>query len=98
MTGTLLNVATVLVGTLIGTLVGDRLPERLRRRVLDGLALVTLVIGIDLALAWDDTSPLYVLATLFFDLTHFSRMRFLPGLELRKLQKTHELRLSRRWL
>ena len=61
MTGTLLNVATVLVGTLIGTLVGDRLPERLRRRVLDGLGLVTLVIGVDLALSWRETSPLYVL-------------------------------------
>lgn len=61
MTGTLLNVGTVLLGTLIGTLVGDRLPERLRRRVLDGLGLVTLVIGVDLALAWRDTSALYVL-------------------------------------
>lgn len=61
MTGTLLNVGTVLIGTLIGTLVGDRLPERLRRRVLDGLGLVTLVIGVDLALAWRDTSALYVL-------------------------------------
>ena len=61
MTGTLLNVATVLLGTLIGTLIGDRLPERLRRRVLDGLGLVTLIIGVDLALAWRETSALYVL-------------------------------------
>ena len=61
MTGTLLNVGTVLLGTLIGTLIGDRLPDRLRRRVLDGLGLVTLVIGVDLALAWRDTSALYVL-------------------------------------
>jgi len=61
MTGTFINVGTVLLGTLLGTLVGDRLPERLRRRVLDGLGLVTLVIGVDLALAWRDTSPLYVL-------------------------------------
>ena len=61
MTGTLLNVATILLGTLLGTLVGDRLPERLRRRVLDGLGLVTLVIGVDLALAWRETNALYVL-------------------------------------
>ena len=61
MTGTLLNVGTILLGTLLGTLIGDRLPERLRRRVLDGLGLVTLVIGVDLALAWRDTSALYVL-------------------------------------
>src|SRR6188472_2050035 len=37
------------------------MPEGLQRRVLAGLGLVTLVIGMDLALAWRDTSPLYVL-------------------------------------
>ena len=61
MTGTLINVAAILAGTLIGVLVGARLPEGLQRRVLAGLGLVTLVIGVDLALAWRDTSPLYVL-------------------------------------
>jgi len=66
MTGTLINVATVLAGTLIGVTVGARLPEGMRQRVLAGLGMVTLVIGVDLALAWgrEDTSqstPLYVL-------------------------------------
>jgi uncharacterized membrane protein YqgA involved in biofilm formation len=66
MTGTLINVGTVLVGTLIGVTVGSRLPEGMRQRVLAGLGMVTLVIGVDLALAWgrEDTSqstPLYVL-------------------------------------
>jgi uncharacterized membrane protein YqgA involved in biofilm formation len=51
----------VLAGTLIGVLVGPRLPERLQKRVMAGLGLVTLVIGMDLALAWRDTNPLYVL-------------------------------------
>jgi uncharacterized protein len=60
-TGTLINVAAILAGTLIGVLLGARLPEGLQRRVLAGLGLVTLVIGVDLALAWRDTSPLYVL-------------------------------------
>jgi len=60
-TGTLINVATVLAGTLIGVTVGSRLPERFQKRVLAGLGLVTLIVGIDLALAWRDTSPLYVL-------------------------------------
>jgi uncharacterized membrane protein YqgA involved in biofilm formation len=61
-TGTFLNVAAVLAGTAIGVLVGGRLPAGLQQRVLAGLGLVTAVIGVDLALAWRDTSPLYVLA------------------------------------
>ncbi len=61
MTGTFINVGTVLAGTLIGWLLGARLPASFQERVLAGLGLVTLVIGVDLALAWKDTSPLYVL-------------------------------------
>jgi uncharacterized membrane protein YqgA involved in biofilm formation len=60
-TGTFINVGTVLTGTLIGTLVGARLPEGLQQRVMAGLGLVTLVIGVDSALAWNETNPLYVL-------------------------------------
>ena len=61
MTGTFLNTGTVLLGTLIGWLVGARMPERVHERVLAGLGMVTLVIGVDLALAWRDTNALYVL-------------------------------------
>ncbi len=66
MVGTLINVGTVLAGTAIGTTVGPRLPARIQQRVLAGLGLITLVIGVDLALAWgrEDTTastPLYVL-------------------------------------
>jgi uncharacterized protein len=42
-------------------IVGPRLPEGVQKRVLAGLGLVTLLIGVDLGLAWRDTSPLYVL-------------------------------------
>ncbi|MFL5825487.1 MAG: DUF554 domain-containing protein [Thermoleophilaceae bacterium] len=56
-----MNVGAVLAGTLVGTLVGSRLPAGLQQRVMAGLGLVTLVIGVDLALAWRDTNPLYVL-------------------------------------
>ena len=66
MVGTLINVGTVLAGTAIGTTVGPRLPERIQQRVLAGLGLITLVLGVDLALAWggEDTTtstPLFVL-------------------------------------
>lgn len=61
MTGTLINVATILIGTLIGTVLGSRLSLGVQERVLAGLGLVTLVLGVDLALAWRETSPLYVL-------------------------------------
>ena len=61
MTGTFINVVAIVAGTLVGVLVGPRLPERMRERVMWGLGLVTLVIGVDLALAWRDTDPLYVL-------------------------------------
>ena len=66
MTGTFINIATVLAGTLIGVTLGSRLPEGMQQRVLAGLGMITLVIGVDLALAWGgpdttDSTPLYVL-------------------------------------
>ena len=64
MIGTFINVAAVLLGTAIGVAVGRRLGGGLQQRVLAGLGLVTAVIGVDLALAWRDTSPLYVLGAI----------------------------------
>ena len=65
MTGTLINVGTVLLGTLIGTLFGARLEERVHTRVLFGLGLVTLVLGVDNGLAWrDDDSGRVLLSVL----------------------------------
>lgn len=61
MTGTWINIAAILAGTLVGVLVGGRLPKRLQERVLAGLGLVTLVIGVELALRWQETNPLFVL-------------------------------------
>ena len=52
MTGTFLNVGAVLLGTLVGSLVGGRLPDRIHQRVLFGLGMVTLILGIDNGLAW----------------------------------------------
>ncbi len=50
MTGTIINVATVAVGGGLGLLVGSRLPERSRGTVMDGLGLVTMVLGLEMAL------------------------------------------------
>lgn len=50
-TGTLINAGTVLVGTAIGTLVGERMPQRIRETVMDGLGLVTLLVGVYQGLA-----------------------------------------------
>lgn len=43
--GTVLNVATVLLGSGVGVLLGGRLPQRTRDTVTDALGLVTLVLG-----------------------------------------------------
>ena len=48
--GTLINVTTVVVGGTLGTLLGNRLPEKMRQTVLSGLGLMTLVLGISMAI------------------------------------------------
>ncbi|GGN33572.1 DUF554 domain-containing protein [Deinococcus daejeonensis] len=49
LSGTLVNVVTVLLGTSVGLAVGGRLPERTQRTLLQTLSLVTLFIGLDMA-------------------------------------------------
>jgi len=49
--GTLVNVATVLVGTAIGVLGGRFVPERVRATVLSAVGLLVLALGVDNALA-----------------------------------------------
>ncbi len=44
--GTLLNVLTVLVGGTLGLLVGGRLPERLQSIIMNGLGLAVILIGV----------------------------------------------------
>ncbi|MEJ5347253.1 MAG: DUF554 domain-containing protein [Desulfosoma sp.] len=50
MLGTTLNVTTVIAGGLIGSMLGARLPEKTRHTVMNGLGLVTVVVGIQMAL------------------------------------------------
>lgn len=51
MKGTLVNTATVLIGATIGYFAGARLPERIRTILMQGLGLVTLLLGVRMILA-----------------------------------------------
>lgn len=50
MQGTLINVGSILTGSMIGVAVGSRLPERVRHTVLNGLGLITMLVGLQMAL------------------------------------------------
>lgn len=54
MTGTLINVITVLLGGSVGLLFGAQLPERLRATVMAGLGLFTVAFGMSLFLETDN--------------------------------------------
>ncbi len=71
-TGTVVNVAAVLLGALLGVLLGNRLPQRTREAVTDGLGLVTLliagtsavaVLSPDLAAEVGDSAPMLIVLT-----------------------------------
>jgi uncharacterized membrane protein YqgA involved in biofilm formation len=49
-TGTLINVVTVVAGGALGTVLGNRLPEKMRQTVLQGLGLITLTVGLSMAI------------------------------------------------
>ncbi len=51
MTGTIINIITVLIGGTIGTFLGARLPDKIRETVMAAVGLVVLVIGFDMALS-----------------------------------------------
>jgi len=85
LSGTLLNVATVLVGTFIGVLIGSRMPERLQSGLTTGLGLFTLIIGMSMGLqifaegqAGDD---LAVLGALLLGVAIGELVRLHDGLE-----------------
>lgn len=46
MTGTLINIATVLLGGFLGLLFGSRVPERVKQTITAGLGLFTAVVGV----------------------------------------------------
>jgi uncharacterized membrane protein YqgA involved in biofilm formation len=62
MTGTLINIATVLIGGLLGMFFGSRLPERIRQTVVMGLGLFTAAIGVQMFM--NTENPIVVLVSL----------------------------------
>ena len=50
MTGTVINVISVVAGGTLGTLLGERLPSRIRHIIMQGVGLVTLAVGMSMAL------------------------------------------------
>ena len=62
MTGTLINVITIILGSLLGILFGSKLPERIRNTVISVLGLFTLGLGIQMFLK--TTNSLIVLIAL----------------------------------
>lgn len=62
MTGTIINIITVLIGGTLGLLFGSRLPDRLKGTVIAGMGLFTFAIGIQMFLKTEN--PLIVLGGL----------------------------------
>ncbi len=62
MTGTILNILTVVIGSLLGIFFGGRLPERIRQTVVAGLGLFTAAIG--LQMFFDTQNAIIVLGSI----------------------------------
>jgi len=54
MTGTVINVITVVAGGTLGTLLGERLPPGIRHIVMQGVGLVTLALGMSMAITTEN--------------------------------------------
>jgi uncharacterized protein len=50
MTGTIINVATILIGGTLGLLFGSRIPEKLKSTIIAGMGLFTLAMGLQMFL------------------------------------------------
>lgn len=64
MTGTLINVATILLGSFLGTLLGARLAPRFRELIMQALGLSTAVIALQMALLTKNVNVLTVTISL----------------------------------
>jgi uncharacterized protein len=62
MTGTILNIATVILGSVIGLIFGARIPDKLKETVIAGMGLFTGAMGVEMFL--NTENPLIVLGAL----------------------------------
>lgn len=90
-TGTLINVGTVILGGMLGAWLGNRLPEKMRQTVLHGLGLMTLVIGVTMAIG--TKNALIPLFSILIGGILGEALRIEDGLE--RLGKWAEVRLGR---
>ncbi len=87
LSGTLLNIATVLVGTSIGLLAGSRVPKRMQESLTTGLGFFTLIVASSMALriftdpAARPGDELAVLAALLLGVALGELLRLHDGLE-----------------
>ncbi|MGH2356673.1 MAG: DUF554 domain-containing protein [Candidatus Limnocylindria bacterium] len=87
LTGTLLNVATVMIGTTLGLAAGARIPRRLQESLTTGLGFFTVVFGLSMALrlftdpAVQPGDDLALLAALLLGVAAGELLRLHDGLE-----------------
>lgn len=79
MTGTFLNIATVLVGGFIGLIFGARIPEKLKATVIAGMGLFTAAMGLQMFMSTQN--PLIVLGALLIGTLLGEWMRIEDGLQ-----------------
>lgn len=91
-TGTLINTVTVIVGASTGVFLGNRLPEKMRQTVLSGLGLMTLVLGMTMAI--QTRNALIPLFSVLIGGIIGEALRIEDGLE--RLGRWFEARLGRR--
>lgn len=91
MTGTFLNIATVLIGGVIGLIFGARIPDKLKATVIAGMGLFTAAMGLQMFLKTEN--PLIVLGALLIGTLLGEWWRIEDGLQ--NLGKVLEQRFSK---
>ena len=91
MTGTLINIATVIAGSILGLIFGSRIPAKLKDTVIAGMGLFTAAMGLQMFLKTEN--PLIVLGGILIGTLLGEWMRIEDGLH--RLGEVLEQRFSR---